>query len=363
MPFVNDPQEPRCLAKESKTMYERVQSVYVIEEEETGETPAPVPLEVDSTPQPKSLWTSCVDTVSENMCVPLNGGVAVCTGALRACCFAILAPLYQTDSVPAYLHRLAGAAHAAAFSMLLQCWMRNRMDMFDTLAAMSSTAALVLLNTVSSEHLNSATSSVRQQVRFLVTVCYLFVFAQWARSVWPSGDAGNSHCEVRCCRWSELFYGMSVFIAVTLMFFGSMVSGAWNQAPNQHIVFGSTTAASMSVVAVAMLVTGGTLLIVAVSHNPVALLSPFPYLVGGAALALVSVPTPSPVLLIWQRFIPAWVYCSSISWPIVLHTTGHLNASTMWFALFGNVGVVGGCRLLMVPEDRDSTRTTSQYMY
>jgi len=306
---------------------------------------------------------NCADTVFESVCVPIHLASSTCFASVAACWSGTFESMYGNGGIVVYMHRIAGSLHAVALCIMIRCWMMNNMDMFDTLAAATSTAGMVLLNTVSSEQLNNVAEHTRQQARALVTVCYLFIFSQWARAVWPSGDAGETECRQRCCRWSELFYGMTVFLATTLMFFGSMLAvSAWNQTPNKGIDFGITAAATVSVLAVFMLVTGVTLLIVAVSHNPVSLLCPFPYLIGGAAIALVSVPTPSPVLLIWQRFVPAWMYCSSVAWPVVLHSTNHLQTSTMWFALWGNVGIVLGCRLLMVQDNGNKTQRSGDLM-
>jgi hypothetical protein len=296
-------------------------------------------------------------------CAELSDGLWACTealgGCIQGCIGACLVGAYSPNSVVVYLHRAAGGVFACALAALARCWILHSAEPTDALAATCATFAMLLLNTGSAFLLETVGAS--RQIRVVVAVCYLVVFVQWSMALWPSGEAGKPECASRCCRYTELVYGVVLFAVGTVMFFAeATLSGMWTQyalTPASGVAIG--TAVSLSVLGMFLLVAGVTLAIVAVNIQVISLVSPLPYIVGVFGCYVVYNPnaSESPVLRMWGRFLPAWTYLASVLWPAVLWDTHVLCVAATLFAAGSGVSVLAAGRIFVATANPVQTHS------
>jgi len=334
-----------------KDVLHRVQRLYArapVDDPPPTEPPEP-------SQRPGCLRRTCV--------APLGDALGACTaslgGCIQGCAGACFIGVYGHDSAVVYLHRGAGGVFACALAGLARCWLVHSAEPTDALAAACATFAMIMLNTGSAFLLDTVGAS--RQVRVVVAMCYLVMFVQWSMALWPSGDVGKPECTARCCRYTELVYGVVVVAVSTVMFFAeSALTGMWTQytptPTSSGVAIG--TAVSLSVLAMFLLVAGGTLAIVAFTIEKLTLLVPWPYVCGIFGCYVVFNPNApeSPVLRMWGRFIPAWTYCVAVLWPAVLWDTHVLGAPSTMFAAGSAVCILASGRIFVATANTTESR-------
>ena len=305
-------------------------------------------------------------TRGEQVTTACNEAAEQCLRASGSAVAGCVAGCVGDSPCEVHMHRAAGVIWALGCLVLSSCWMQNSTETMDALMVAMSTTGMVVLNTVSAERLQDRSTDIRRYAVLLVTISYLAVFGQCAYAV--IGEKG-ADCEPRCCRWSELGYGLATVVATTLLFFGGGAFRAlWDDSPAYTAPQESVQVApGYQVLAIFLVVSGMALLVTAGTQDSAAMVVPIPAMVGCLVWLLLVTQTHGggPVWRAWSRFVPAWTYVFGLAWPILLGRAGYLQGDAQILAFCGMWCIFAGARLGISVWHTVQTPTSSAttYMY
>ena len=249
----------------------------------------------------------------------------------------------------------AGAAWGFGAVVLGGCWLRHPPALSETLPAMASAAAAVVLNTVHPSVLERPSHDSGTSFAALLTVAYVLVFVHFAQVMWWSVvDADDDGCAHRhCCAEATGYYALFLTAAASAMRFGALGPG---------VVRGETRAELHPCFGTCAPLTAAVCVVSALLAHALAAASPFGAaraLLGGIPVAvLVAVELllechtrrgsdPAAPSVAWRRFVSATEGVWAVGWPAALWSAGLVSGAQALLLVGGNTATVAAVRILV----------------
>lgn len=304
---------------------------------------------------------NCVPPDCATRCATVTGGLSV---GVVACMGAAVGSV----GCVGVGHLIAGTVHGGVSLAAVACWMHHPTTAADVLMVGVSTLGMLLLCFLSADKLYTGGAATRRQAGLLMALCYVLMFGQWARALWPSDPETRQRqqavglnvtaitmvdyttCDPRCCTGTELLYGFGTVLAASILFLGRRcldhIYPARGRAAGLRVTVSCRI--GLTVTIALLLVTGLTVQAVAVYLEAAALLCVIPYAAPAPLWVMARASTGEGVMRGWERFLTAWICVVAPVWPLILHSGGVISDTVLTLTIIGVTALVAAWRALVV---------------